>query len=112
MLNKATALVLVLAPLSAHARDSQAIYDKLCVSCHAADGKGNPEKAKTLKIDPILLNLGRRTEEDKLTKEQTKEITLHGKDKMPAYEKKLKAEEVDPLVDFVYDLSAKARGNQ
>ena len=33
---------------AAEAKAGKATYDKLCVSCHGADGKGNPAMAKTM----------------------------------------------------------------
>lgn len=89
-------------------REPQAIYDKLCKSCHAEDGRGNAAKAKTLKIDPALLNLGRPGTEN-LTPEELKTIILEGKEKMPSYKSKLKPEEVDPLVELSAKLAGDAR---
>lgn len=92
-------------------RDPQAIWDKLCKSCHGTDGRGNAEKAKTLKIDPILLNLGREGTE-KLTADELKTIVLEGKEKMPAYKTKVKAEELDPLMKLAEEMAANARKPQ
>ena len=89
-------------------REPQAIYDKLCKSCHAEDGRGNAAKAATLKIDPALLNLGRPGTET-LTQEDRKAILLDGKEKMPSYKSKVKPEEVDPLLELAEKLAAGAR---
>lgn len=89
-------------------RDPQALWDKLCKSCHGADGKGVATKAATLKIDPVLLNLGREGT-DKLTREELKTIVLDGKEKMPAYKTKVKPEEIDALVELAETIAAGAR---
>lgn len=83
-------------------------YDKHCKSCHGADGAGNPDKAKMLKIEPEKLNLG-RADAASLTKDEAKKITLEGKGKMPSYAKKLKPEEVDPVVDHAMELGKALR---
>ena len=92
-------------------RDAQAIWDKLCKSCHGTDGKGVEAKAKVLKIDATLLDLGREGTE-KLTRDDHRTIVLEGKEKMPAYAKKVKPEEVEPLLDFVEKLADEARKNR
>ncbi len=74
-------------------RDPQAIWDKLCKSCHGTDGKGVAAKATTLKIDAVLLNLGREGTE-KMTRDELKTIVLDGKEKMPAYKTKVKEDEI------------------
>lgn len=89
-------------------RDPQAIWDKLCKSCHGADGKGVAAKAATLKIDPVLLNLGREGT-DKITRDELKVIVLEGKEKMPAYKTKVKPEEIDALVELAETLATSAR---
>ena len=89
--------------------DGKATYTKMCVSCHGADGKGNPTKAGILKLDPAVLNLG-RPESASATRDQLKEMIIKGKGKMPAYEKKLTAEEVDPVLDYAMQLAAAIRG--
>ncbi len=89
--------------------DGKATYDKNCASCHGADGTGNATKAKILKLDPASLNLG-RAETANATAAELKEIVLKGKAKMPAYEKKLAAEEIDPVVEYTMKLAAAIRG--
>ncbi|MBI4508894.1 MAG: cytochrome c [Deltaproteobacteria bacterium] len=91
--------------------DPKALYGKLCASCHGADGRGNPVKAKSLKIDPAKLNLG-RPEVEKLSREEQRKILLKGKEKMPAYEKKLKPDQVDPVLDYALGLGAAIRAKK
>jgi mono/diheme cytochrome c family protein len=89
--------------------DAAATYDKMCKSCHGADGKGDAAKAKALKIAPEKLNLG-RAEAANLSRDDLKKILLDGKEKMPGYAKKVKPDEVDALVDHSMKLAAAIRG--
>lgn len=86
----------------------QAQYDKLCKSCHGADGRGVATKATVLKIDAEKLNLGRAEVKD-VPRDEQRKILLEGKEKMPAYAKKLKPEEVDPLLDLAIKLGDEIR---
>jgi mono/diheme cytochrome c family protein len=109
----AAVLTLALIPTVAAAHDPTAKtnYDKMCKSCHGDDGRGNPAKAKALKIDAEKLNLGRE-EAAHLSRDELSEILLKGKAKMPGYEKKLKPEEVGPLLDYVSGLADAIRGKK
>jgi mono/diheme cytochrome c family protein len=91
------------------AADGKATYDKMCASCHGADGKGNESKAKMLKIDAAVLNLG-RPESAKQSRDELKTLLLSGKGKMPAYEKKLQPADVDPVLDYAIELAKAIRG--
>jgi mono/diheme cytochrome c family protein len=62
-----------------------------------------------MKIDPNLLNLG-APEFASLGRDQAKSIILQGKGKMPAFQKTIKPEDVDPLVDYVMWLKSSAAG--
>jgi mono/diheme cytochrome c family protein len=99
---------LMLLPAAALA-DGKATYDKMCASCHGADGRGNEAKAKVLKLDPATLNLG-RPESAAMTRDQLKEVLVKGKAKMPSYEKKLAADDVDPVLDYSIELAKAIRG--
>ena len=89
--------------------DGKATYDKMCASCHGADGKGNEGKAKMLKIDAATLNLG-RPESAGVSRDELKTRLLQGKAKMPAYEKKLAPADVDPVLDYAIELAKAIRG--
>ena len=103
--------VVLLLPAAGLAADGKAVYEKTCASCHGPDGKGNAEKAKVLKLDPASLNLGRPEGKD-LSRDQLKQILLDGKEKMPAYAKKLKPDEVDPVLDYTIGLAKALRGEK
>ena len=87
---------------------SSPTYDQHCASCHGADGRGNADKAKVLKIEPDKLDFGRGNAAN-YTHDQLKTIIVHGQGKMPAFEKKLGSGEVDPLVDHVSALAKSLR---
>jgi mono/diheme cytochrome c family protein len=90
------------------AASGQATYDRLCTSCHGADGRGNAVKAKALKLDPQLLDLA-RPEAAKLTRDETRKILVEGKGKMPAYGAKLGAAEIDAALEHAEGLVAPAK---
>jgi mono/diheme cytochrome c family protein len=81
----------------------KASFTKRCASCHGEDGRGNAQKATLLKLDPKLLDLHRAETAD-LTPAQRREIVVAGKNKMPAYGKKLPVAELDALMAYVEKL--------
>jgi mono/diheme cytochrome c family protein len=95
-----TVFVMMSAP-AAFADDAAALYKTKCASCHGADGKasavGKKMGAKDLQ-DPEL---------KKATEAQWIEITTKGKNKMPAYDKKLTADQIKQLVAYMKELSKK-----
>jgi mono/diheme cytochrome c family protein len=96
------ALVLVLG-LSARADDASAkLYQMKCVACHGADGAGNTTVGKALKI--------RDFHDPDVQKESDADLTTiveMGKNKMPAYAKTLKPDEIKGLVAYVRELGKK-----
>lgn len=95
-------LALTLTPL-AHADDASAkLYQSKCVACHGADGAGNTPGGKALKVtafsDP---DVQKQSDADLAT------IITKGKNKMPAYEKTLKPDEIKGLVAYVRELGKK-----
>ena len=105
----ASSLAVAADPPAAAPREPQAIFDKLCASCHGANGRGVATKAVTLKIDAVKLDLYREDVHD-MKREEMKKILLEGHEKMPAYAKKVKDPEVEPLLDLVMKLRADAAG--
>jgi mono/diheme cytochrome c family protein len=88
------AVVLAMTIPAAHADDA-ATYKAKCASCHGADGAGSP----------VGIKLGahdfRSDEVRKMTDDELANITAKGKNKMPAYEKQLKPEEIKGLIAYI-----------
>lgn len=93
--------VIALCNASAVAQDAAATYKAKCAMCHGADGKGSP----------MGLKLGAHDftsdEVQKQTDAQLTETITKGKNKMPAYDGKLKDTEIKDLVGFIRGLAKK-----
>lgn len=88
---------------SVRAQDSgAALYKAKCAACHGADGKGETAMGKANK----LRDLG-SPDVQKLSDEDLSGIITAGKNKMPAYGKSLKPEQVKDLVAFIRSLAKK-----
>lgn len=83
------------------AKAGKAQYDKLCASCHGADGKGNPQMAKAM--GEKGLNLATKEVKDAKDEDLLKVIT-GGRGKMPASGKSLSKSEQKEVLDFVRSL--------
>ena len=80
----------------------KATYEKLCVSCHGADGKGNPAMTKV--FGEKELNIA--TKETAAKKEDALlKVVTEGKGKMPASGKALSKEEQKQLLEHVRSLA-------
>ena len=105
---KGMAIVLTLTLLgmgsapSAFADDAAALYKTKCAGCHAADGSGSTPMGKNLTARDL-----RSPEVQKQADAQLAEITTKGKNKMPAYDKKLTAEQIKELVAYIRELGKK-----
>ena len=95
-------LGLVTPAWSAEAKAGKATYDKLCVSCHGADGKGNPAMTKVL--GEKELNIVTKEASKKKDEELLKVIT-DGRGKMPASGKGLSKQEQRDLLTYVRSLA-------
>jgi mono/diheme cytochrome c family protein len=88
---------------TARADDASAkLYATKCAACHAADGSGNTAAGKALKTADLRIPDIQKQTDAELNTEITK-----GKDKMPAYEKQLKPDEIKGLVAYVRELAGK-----
>jgi mono/diheme cytochrome c family protein len=83
--------------------DGKMDFNANCISCHGGDGRTNAKRAIMLKIDPKKLYL----QASDLNKAEMIAITKTGKDKMPAFEKKLTDEQIKDVVDYIKGLSKK-----
>jgi cytochrome c6 len=93
--------VIALCNTSAVAQDAAATYKAKCAMCHGADGKGSPTGLKMGAHDFTS------DEVQKQTDAQLTEIITKGKNKMPAYDSKLKDTEIKDLVAFIRGLAKK-----
>ena len=80
------------------------LYAQKCSSCHGKDAKGNPAMAKMFKLEASALDLTSKSTSAKKDEELIA-ITTQGHGKMPAYETKLKPEEIKSLVMYIRSLS-------
>jgi mono/diheme cytochrome c family protein len=88
---------------AARADDAAAkLYQTKCVACHAADGSGNTTVGKALMIKDL-----RDPDVQKQSDADLTAIIAKGKNKMPAYEKTLKPDEITSLVAYVRGLATK-----
>lgn len=90
--------------LTVAAEDGKKIYDKKCASCHGKDGKGNQAMVKMLKVDISLLDIVDKGTQDK-TDEELISVTTKGLNKMPAYGKELKDEEIKGVISYIRSLA-------
>jgi mono/diheme cytochrome c family protein len=95
-------LFLAIAFVPAAQGDAGATFKQKCTPCHGADGSGNNPMGKTLKVADL-----RSPEVQKRTDAELAEIITTGKDKMPAYGKTLKPEDIKGLVAFIRSIAAK-----
>jgi|ERR1700722_235223 cytochrome c6 len=82
--------------------DAEKIYKTNCVLCHAADGSGSSPSGKALKAEDLRLALVQKKSDAELTSAIT-----NGKGKMPAFEKKLKPDQIAQLVAYIRALPKK-----
>ena len=95
--------IILLSPLwAAEAKGGKAIYDKLCISCHGADGKGNPAMTKV--FGEKELNIATKETAQKKDDELLK-VIAEGKGKMPASGKGLSKEEQKQLLGYMRSLT-------
>ena len=87
---------------SAEAKAGKATYDKLCVSCHGADGKGNPAMVKAM--GEKGLNLVSKEVQSKKD-DQLLKVIVEGEGKMPASGKNLSKQEQKDVLAYTRSLA-------
>ena len=98
----AGALLFACGPVARADNAGETVFKQKCTACHAADGSGNNFMGKKLNIPDL-----RSVEAQKLSDAELTEIITKGKNKMPAYEKTLKAEEIKGLVAYIRSIAKK-----
>jgi len=94
----ALAVALIL-PVSARAQNaSETLYKSKCVACHAADGTGSAMGKKLGAHDFTTADV------QKMSDTELTDTIGNGKNKMPAYGKSLKADDIKGLVAYIRTL--------
>lgn len=83
---------------AAAAQDAASTYKAKCAMCHGPDGKGSAMGAKMGVHDFTSADVQKETDA------QLTEIISKGKNKMPAYDGKLKDTEIKDLVAYIRSL--------
>jgi mono/diheme cytochrome c family protein len=86
---------------SAVAQDGSKLYQGKCIGCHAADGSGSAIGKKLGAHD------FHSPEIQQMSDAQLSEAIAKGKNKMPAYEKSLKPDDIKGLVAYIRSLQKK-----
>jgi mono/diheme cytochrome c family protein len=94
-----TAALLTLGAAGASAQDAADLYKSKCAACHGPDGKGDTAVGKKLGVKDF-----HSPEVAKMSDAELFEITKKGKDKMPAYDKKLTDDQIKDLIKFIRSL--------
>jgi mono/diheme cytochrome c family protein len=87
---------------AAEAKAGKATYDKLCVSCHGADGKGNPAMAKAMGekgLNIVSKDVQAKRDDDLL------KVIVEGAGKMPASGKNLNQQEQKDVLSYTRSLA-------
>jgi mono/diheme cytochrome c family protein len=87
-------------PVTTPARTAAELYSRNCASCHGRDGQAKTLKAKL----NHARNLADPEWQARVGDERIFNSIMNGKGKMPAYSKKLSAQEIDSLVSYVRSL--------
>jgi cytochrome c6 len=78
---------------------SAALFKQKCAVCHGADGKGDTPAGKNTKVRSFA-----DPEVAKQSDEELAGVIEKGKNKMPAYSKSLKPDEIKALVSYIRSL--------
>jgi mono/diheme cytochrome c family protein len=87
---------------AAEAKVGKATYDKLCSSCHGADGKGNPAMTKVMgakELNIVSKNVQAKKDDELL------KVIVEGAGKMPASGKSLTKSEQKDVLSYTRSLA-------
>ena len=97
-----SAALLVFSAAAAAQNAGEKVYKAKCASCHGADGKGETPAGKATKARDFCSE-----DVNKETDEEWTAILVKGKNKMPAYDKKLSESEIKEVVAYIRSLCKK-----
>jgi len=79
--------------------DTATLYKSKCAACHGPDGKGDTAAGKKLSVKDF-----HSPDVAKMSDAELFDITKKGKDKMPAYDKKLTDDQIKALIKYIHEL--------
>jgi cytochrome c len=82
--------------------DEKKVFQDKCTPCHGLDGAGKTTMGMMLKIPDL-----RSDDVQKQTDADLNRIITKGKNKMPAFDGKLKKEQIEKLVGYIRELGKK-----
>jgi mono/diheme cytochrome c family protein len=85
----------------------QKIFLAKCAQCHGKDGKGLPNMAKVLKVDPAMINLTQNAAVT-MTDDQIATTVTNGNKKMPKFKGKLTADQIQDTIKYLRTLQSAA----
>jgi cytochrome c6 len=94
-------LVLSAATFACAQTSTEPLYKSKCQGCHGADGTGSTPMGKKVGARDF-----HTPEVSKQSDEELFEITKKGKNKMPAYDKKLTDDQIKDLIKYIRTLGA------
>ncbi|MDQ1410493.1 MAG: cytochrome c6 [Acidobacteriaceae bacterium] len=97
------AFVVATAPTIRADDAGEKLYASKCAACHGPDGKGQTAMGKSNKLRDLA-----SPDVQKLSEEELSAIISNGKNKMPAYGKSLKPDQIKELVAYLRTLGKKA----
>lgn len=90
-------------PVSARAQDAgEKVYKAKCAMCHGPAGGGNTPAGKTTKARDLCSD-----DVKKETDEEWTTIISNGKNKMPAYDRKISADEMKAVIAYMRSMCKK-----
>ena len=78
------------------------VYKTKCAGCHGPDGSGSTAAGKAMKAPNFSSD-----ESKKKTDAEWTEIIVKGKNKMPAYDKKVTSDEMKEVIAYIRSLGKK-----
>jgi mono/diheme cytochrome c family protein len=95
----AVLICLMVSPSRADQAATEQLYKSRCAMCHGSDGKGQTPVGQKMGAHDFASAEVQKESDDELA-----QIIARGKNKMPAYEGKLKPAEIKDLVGYIRKL--------
>lgn len=96
------AVAFIFIPAARGQSEAETLFKAKCAGCHGQDGTGSTPAGKAMGAHDL-----RSPDIQKESDSDLAAVIVKGKNKMPAYDKKLKPAEIDGLVAYIRTLAKK-----